>query len=432
MNDFEGSDLNLSTLGIVMGGGAGMGLFPLTRARAKPAVPLAGKYRLVDIPLSNCINSGIQQIYVLTQYCSAPLNRHITNSYRFDCYGNQFVDILAAQQTPEIGHWYQGTADAVRQNLSYFTEGDHEFFLIVSGDHLYRMDFRNLLQQHVERQSDITIATTLVGAAKVKSLGIVQTDEEERIVNFVEKPADPSQLKGLEAPSKLLNGAAASAEPLYQANMGIYVFNREVLVEALNNTADDFGRHIIPDAISKFRVDSYLFDGYWENIGNIGAFFEANLAFCGIMPSYDFFESQAPIYTHSRFLPATKINGGSISETLMSDGCILSQATIERCILGLRTVVEVGTVIRDCVILGANYYGDGAHTNYNSVTIPGIGKNCRLERAIIDKNVSIGDNVVITSKAGKPNYDHPEGLYYVRDGVVVIPKDTAIPDGMVI
>ena len=430
MNPFRSSEIISSTLGIVMGGGSGRGLFPLTKDRAKPAVPLGGKFRLVDIPISNCINSGIRQIFVLTQYNSAPLNRHITNSYRFDAYSGYFVNILAAQQTAHDPQWYQGNADAVRQNLGYFKNGQHQYFLIISGDHLYRMDFRSLLEHHVTQNAEITIATTMMGPSRVHSLGVVQTDSTGAIQRFVEKPTDPEILASLMAPAEIHDQPHfGDSEPRYQANMGIYVFNRDVLISAMENQCDDFGRHIIPAAVEKHRVHSYLFNGYWENIGTIGAFFQANLDLCATIPKYNFFDSLAPIFTRSRFLPATKINGGLINHSLLSDGCIISQASIERCVLGLRTVVEVGSRLRDCVIMGSNYYNDAVSVASGPAQ-PGIGKNCNIERAIIDKNVSVGDNVVIASKLGQPNFDHPEGLYYVRDGIVVIPRNTVIPPGM--
>ncbi len=431
VNRFETEALlNRSTLGIVMGGGAGTRLFPLTKDRAKPAVPLAGKYRLVDIPISNCINSGVRQVYVLTQYNSASLNRHISRAYKFDLFSSGFVEILAAQQTPDGEAWYQGTADAVRQNLRYFTQGKYKYFLILSGDQLYRMDFRKVLAKHIEHNADITIATIPVDAERAKSFGIMQTDASGRISNFVEKPQKPSELKPLAMPLETVRELGLSEEePHFEASMGIYVFNREMLIKALDNDLADFGRDIIPAAIKSSHVQSYPFQGYWEDIGTIRSFFEANLDLCSVIPRYDFFDSQAPIFTHARFLPATKINGGSIRHALLSDGCILSEAVIQNTILGVRTVVEEGTTIRDCIIMGADFYA-GAVNSPTDRPSPGIGKNCQIERAIIDKNVSIGANVVITPRGKPENFDHPEGLYHIRDGIVVIPKDAVIPSGM--
>ncbi len=421
--------LNRETLGIVMGGGAGTRLFPLTKDRAKPAVPLAGKYRLVDIPISNCINSGVRQVYVLTQYNSASLNRHISRAYKFDHFNQGFVDILAAQQTPEGELWYQGTADAVRQNLKTFIQGKYQYFLILSGDQLYRMDFGKVLAKHIESGADITIANILVEQERTRHFGIMCTDKSGRISSFVEKPTDSSILKELEAPVEIVRQVGLpETEPYFQANMGIYVFTRDVLIEALDNDMVDFGKHIIPAAIEKYNVQSFPFHGYWEDIGTIRSFFEANLDLCSVVPQYDFFDSRSPIYTHARFLPATKINGGSIRHALLSDGCILSEAAIENCILGIRSVVEEGSSLQQCIVMGADYYA-GAQNSPIDRPPPGIGKNCRIEHAIIDKNVHIGNNVVITPKDKPMDYDDPNGLYYIRDGIVVIPKNTIITDG---
>jgi glucose-1-phosphate adenylyltransferase len=421
--------LTRQTLGIVMGGGAGTRLFPLTKDRAKPAVPLAGKYRLVDIPISNCINSGLQQVYVLTQYNSTSLNRHIARTYKFDLFTQGFVEILAAQQTSDGTAWYQGTADAVRQNLRNFLSGNYEYFLILSGDQLYRMDFRKLMTAHIEAKADITIATIPVDAERASSFGIMETDKNNKISNFVEKPKDPAVLAKLAIPQEaMIELGLPLDQPAFQANMGIYVFNRKVLLEALDNTYADFGKHIIPAAISKYCVQAFPFQGYWEDIGTIRSFFEANLDLCSVVPQYDFFDSQAPIYTHARFLPATKINGGVIRQTLLSDGCILSEAVIERAILGIRTVVEAGSSIRNCIVMGADYYA-GAENAPTDSPPPGIGKGCKIEHAIIDKNVHIGDNVVITPKDKPEDFDSPDGMYYIRDGIVVLPKGAVVPSG---
>ena len=430
INRFETEALlNRHTLGIVMGGGAGTRLFPLTKDRAKPAVPLAGKYRIVDIPISNCINSGVRQVYVLTQYNSASLNRHISRAYKFDLFSSGFVEILAAQQTPEGELWYQGTADAVRQNMRNFTQGKYKYFLILSGDQLYRMDFRKLLSRHIEHNADITIATIPVEAKAAKSFGIMQTDATGRIRNFVEKPKEPETLKPLAMPVETLRELGLPEDtPRIEASMGIYVFNRDMLIKALDNDLVDFGKHIIPTAIKNFHVQSYPFQGYWEDIGTIGSFFEANLDLCSVVPEFDFFDSQAPIFTHARFLPATKINGGSIQHALLSDGCILTEARIESSILGIRTVVEGNSIIKESVIMGADYYAGATNCPTNRPP-PGIGKGCKIERAIVDKNVHIGDGVVITPKGKPDNFDGPDGLYYIRDGIVVVPKDTVIPTG---
>jgi glucose-1-phosphate adenylyltransferase len=421
------ASLRLSTLAIVMGGGAGSRLFPLTKNRSKPAVPLAGKYRLVDIPISNCINSGIRQVYVLTQYNSASLNRHVTRGYKFDQFTRGFVEILAAQQTTEGEHWYQGTADAVRQNLRYFLEGDYKHFLILSGDQLYRMDYRLLMAQHMTTGADITIATLPVVARDAAAFGIMQTDEAGRIHEFVEKPKDPEVLAKLKIPDETLAKLESSGtEPLYQASMGIYLFNRETLIDCLDNTHLDFGKDIIPSAIKERKVFAFNFEGYWEDIGTIRSFFQANLDLCTLVPRYDFFDSLAPIYTNARFLPASKINGATIRESLISDGCVISDAQVERVVVGVRSIIEQGTTVRDTIIMGADFFSGAAGLDPERPA-PGIGRNCRIEKTIIDKNVHIGDNVVITP-SGKPENMDSE-LFYVRDGIVVIPKDTVIPAG---
>lgn len=428
INRFEAEAiLNSSTLGIIMGGGAGTRLFPLTKDRAKPAVPLAGKYRLVDIPISNCINCGIRQVYVLTQYNSASLNRHISRTYKFDQFGRGFVEILAAQQTPEDSQWYQGTADAVRQNLRTFLQGNWEYFLILSGDQLYRMDFRTILSQHMSTKADITIATLPVDEESAKSFGLMQSDAEGRIHEFVEKPKDPEVLAKFHMPVETLRTLGFDENvPRCEASMGIYVFNREALVASLDNDLNDFGKHVIPEAIRRHRVFAFNHQGYWEDIGTIRSFFQANLDLCKLVPQYDFFDSGSPIYTHARFLPATKINGATIHEALISDGCILTDAHIETAIIGVRSIIETGTTIRESIIMGADFYPGAAHRDPNTPP-PGIGRNCRIERTIVDKNVHIGDNVVITPE-GKPSNMDSE-TFCIRDGIVVVPKDSVIPSG---
>lgn len=419
--------LRRSTLAIVMGGGAGTRLFPLTKDRAKPAVPLAGKYRLVDIPISNCINSGVRQVYVLTQYNSASLNRHIARTYKFDPFTRGFVEVLAAQQTADGERWYQGTADAVRQNLRYFLEQTYDYYLILSGDQLYRMDFRKVMDQHLQSGAELTIATLPVNAKDATGFGIMKTDATGRIHEFVEKPKDPALLEGLRMPKETLGELGlATDEPRYQASMGIYVFNRQALIESLDNDFIDFGKHIIPTALKKYKVHAFNFQGYWEDIGTIRSFFQANLDLCKLVPQYDFFDSVAPIFTHARFLPATKINGAVIREALISDGCIITDAHVETAVIGVRSIIESGTTIRDTVIMGADYYAGMVGTDPNRPA-PGIGRNCRIERVIIDKNVHIGDNVVITPEGKPENMD--SALFHIRDGIVVIPKDTVIPAG---
>ena len=416
------------TLAIIMGGGAGTRLFPLTKERAKPAVPLAGKYRLVDIPISNCLNGGFRQVYVLTQFNSESLHRHITASYKFDNFTKSFVEILAAQQTPEGASWYQGTADAVRQNLRYFLERPYRYYLILSGDQLYRMDYCDLLQAHLEAGADITLGTTPVDRQAASSFGIMHSDAKRRIFRFEEKPKDPKLLDELRIPPDLLTelGRPADAE-LYQGSMGIYVFNRQILIGALANNYDDFGKHIIPASLQKNKVFAYIFQGYWEDIGTVRAFFEANLALTDTLPPYNFFDHLNPIYTHARFLPASKINGAQVNRAIIADGCIITSANIERAVIGIRSVIENGSTIRNSVLMGADFYQEEDPQSAPDRPPLGIGRHCVIEGAIIDKNARIGDGVVITPD-GKPA-DMDGDNYYVRDGVIVVPKGAVIPAG---
>jgi glucose-1-phosphate adenylyltransferase len=420
--------LQNKTLAIIMGGGAGTRLFPLTKDRSKPAVPLAGKYRLVDIPISNCLNSGLGRIYILTQFNSTSLHRHIHASYKFDNFSPNFVEILAAQQTPEGSRWYQGTADAVRQNLRYFLEGPFDYYVILSGDQLYRMDYLHLLQQHIATEADITLATTPVDRNAASAFGIMHSDAKRRIFRFEEKPKDPKLLDELRIPAELLKELNLPEDSeLYQGSMGIYVFNRQILIDALNNDLDDFGKHVIPGSLQNYKVFAYIFQGYWEDIGTIGAFFEANLALTDTVPPYNFFDRLAPIYTHPRFLPASKINAATVRHAIIADGCIISDAHIERAIIGVRSKIETGATIRNSVIMGADFFEDELNPSDKNVPPLGIGRNSVIDRAIIDKNARIGQGVVITPDGKAPNLDADN--FYMRDGVVVIPKNAVIPDG---
>jgi len=408
------------TLAIIMGGGAGSRLFPLTKDRAKPAVPLGGKYRIVDIPISNCLNSGLRSIYVLTQFNSMSLHRHIQASYKFDNFSRSFVDILAAQQTPTGSQWYQGTADAVRQNMRYFLERPFDYYLVLSGDQLYRMDFRALLHQHIRLGADITLATKPVALHQVSEFGIMQSGVDRRITRFVEKPTDQAVLQEMKMSRELLSAIGSNDdEELFQASMGIYVFNRDVLIQSLQNDLVDFGKHIIPQSIKDRRVSAFIFEGYWEDIGTIRAFYEANLDLTDVVPEYSFFEPESPIYTHPRFLPGSKINGATLRQAIISD------AHLERCVVGIRSVIQSGATIRNSIVMGADYF-ELEQTDSSNLPI-GIGRNCVIDRAIIDKNARIADGVVITPE-GKPlNLDAEN--YFIRDGIVVIPKDAVIPAG---
>jgi glucose-1-phosphate adenylyltransferase len=435
MSQFGRQTLNTSkVLCVIMGGGQGTRLFPLTKDRAKPAVPLAGKYRLVDIPISNCINSGFRRIYILTQFNSASLHRHISQSYKFDQFSSGFVEMLAAQQTFTDASWYEGTADAVRKNLIHFLNHDFDHLLILSGDQLYRMDFRPLVTQHKETGADITIASIPVARAEARSLGILQINEQRRITRFVEKPKDAAVLDSLRLPTAWHSTLGIEGEQeFFLASMGIYVFNRDVIRALLDNTLTDFGKHIIPRAIDTHQVYSHVFQGYWEDIGTIRSFFEANLDVASELPRFNFFDMGSPIFSRPRFLPGSKINGAQIDHAVVADGCIINQAKITQTIVGLRMLVGAGTELRRVVALGCDYYESlesiNEHERAGKPRI-GIGAGCRIENAIIDKNARVGNNVMI-SPAGKPeNLDHP--LYYLRDGVVIIPKNGILPHGTVI
>ena len=423
-----------NVLAIIMGGGQGTRLFPLTRDRSKPAVPLAGKYRLVDIPISNCINSGLKRVYLLTQFNSASLHRHISQSYKFDHFSGGFVEILAAEQTFENTSWYQGTADAVRKNLLHFLNNDFKYALILSGDQLYRMDYRKILAQHVESYADITIATIPMPRREASSLGILQTDAERRVVRFEEKPKDTALLDSLQVPRELYGKFNIQGdEDFFLASMGIYVFNREVLIKLLDNAQTDFGKHIIPGAIHTHRVFSHVYQGYWEDIGTIRNFFEANLDLVAELPRFNFFDMAAPIFTRPRFLPASKVNGGAINHAVISDGCIINRARIENSLVGIRSMVDEGATLNRVILMGSDYYESAqsiAQHEAEGVPRIGIGSNTKIRETIVDKNARIGSNCVITPEGKPDNVDHP--LYFIRDGVVVIPKNAIIPHGTII
>jgi len=421
-----------NVLSVVMGGGQGTRLFPLTRERSKPAVPLAGKYRLVDIPISNCINSNLRRIYVLTQFNSASLHRHISQSYKFDHFTGGFVEILAAEQTFTDTSWYQGTADAVRKNLAHLLNHDWEYLLILSGDQLYRMDFRRIISQHIETYADLTIATIPVTCSAAQSLGIMDINPERRITRFVEKPKDPAVLDTLKLdPDAYGKLGIEGEEEFYLASMGIYLFNRDVLIKVLDNALADFGKHIIPGAISERRVFSYVYQGYWEDIGTIRSFFEANLDVTAELPRFNFFDMVAPIFSRPRFLPGSKINGAQIDHAVICDGCIINHAKIEHSIIGIRSLVGSGSELHRVVSMGSDYYESHASIMENELVGKpriGIGQNAHIENAIIDKNARIGDNVVLTPEGKPENLDHP--LYLIRDGIVIVPKGGSIPHGM--
>ncbi|MGA1238270.1 MAG: glucose-1-phosphate adenylyltransferase [Limisphaerales bacterium] len=423
-----------AVLSIVLGGGQGTRLFPLTKDRAKPAVPLAGKYRLVDIPISNCINSGLKRVYLLTQFNSASLHRHVTQTFKFDQFSNGFVEVLAAEQTLTDTSWYQGTADAVRKNLNHLMNHPFKYVLILSGDQLYRMDYRTIINHHIANKADVTVATTPVPRRDVSGLGIMQMDADYRINRFVEKPREPEvqDTLALERDYYPRLGIQSNDE-LFLASMGIYVFNREVMIELLNNSLADFGKHIIPSAIKTHRVYAHIFQGYWEDIGTIRAFFDANIGLTEVLPRFNFFDMAAPIFTRPRFLPSCKLNGAVVEQSLVADGCILNNAELHYSLVGLRSIIADGARIHRSVIMGADYYESADSIEQNqSEGRPriGIGRNTRIENAIIDKNSRIGDNCIISPEGKPPEMDHP--LYYIRDGIVVIPRNGCIPHGTVI
>ncbi|NLB66365.1 MAG: glucose-1-phosphate adenylyltransferase [Lentisphaerae bacterium] len=403
--------------GVIMGGGEGRRLQPLTRDRCKPAVPLAGTYRLVDIPVSNCINSGIRRINVLTQFNSVSLHQHVQDTYVFDQFHNGYVRILAAQQTPDHEAWFQGTADAVRRSQRYILDYKPDYILILSGDQLYHMDFRDVLREHIENQAEVTICTKPVPRAEAGALGIMQADTKGRIVRFVEKPGDTPLLDELRVPE-------AGDKECYLASMGIYLFNTDVLLTMLEEKGEDFGRHIIPGAIEKHAMYRFLFEGYWRDIGTIRAFWEANLELADPLPNFNLYRTGAPLYTHMRYLPPSKINCCDLNRALLSDGCIISGHRILDSIIGIRAKVGEGSVVERTVVMGADYYD---RPNLPKGQIPmGIGRDCFIRDAIIDKNARIGDGCYIAAE-GKA--DIVTDTYTVSDGVIVIPKNAAIPAG---
>jgi glucose-1-phosphate adenylyltransferase len=423
-----------NVLSVIMGGGQGTRLFPLTRDRSKPAVPLAGKYRLVDIPISNCINSGLKRIYLLTQFNSASLHRHISQSYKFDHFSGGFVEILAAEQTFSDMSWYQGTADAVRKNLLHFLNHDFDYLLILSGDQLYRMDFRQIIAQHAESGADITIATIPVTRDQAQGLGIMQINQDLKITRFVEKPKDKALQDSLRldpalyAPLGLPEGG-----DFLLASMGIYLFKRDVVLKLLDNALTDFGKHIIPASIDTHSVYAHIFQGYWEDVGTIRSYFEANLDLVAELPRFNFFDMSAPIFTRPRFLPASKINGAEINHAVVSDGCIINHCKVNDSIVGVRCTINEACDINRTILLGCDYYeSEASIREHEARGVPriGIGRNTHIDNAIIDKNARIGENCRI-SPAGKPEkFDHEK--YYIRDGIIIIPKNAIIPHGTVI
>lgn len=419
-------------LAIILGGGKGTRLYPLTQVRSKPAVPFGGKYRIVDIPISNCINSGYKKIYLLTQFNSASLHHHITNSYNFDRFDRGFVEILAAEQTLEHDGWFEGTADAVRKNMSHFRSQNPTHYIILSGDQLYRMDLKDFMEQHISSGADITIATTAVNRRDATGFGIMQIDKNKQITAFQEKPAADKDISDWKIPQNSRGNLPPEKE--YLASMGIYIFNADVMEEALNNDFKDFGKEIIPEAIKSRKVSSYIFDGYWEDIGTIRSFYEATLDLTNYSPKFDLYNAEEPIYTHMRFLPPSKINDATIENSLTSEGCIISKATVKKSVIGVRSVIESGVELDGVIVMGADWYENQDAKGYNmKAGRPniGIGMNCKIAKAIIDKNAAIGENCRINVDGNKYE-DGDHGLFYSAEGVIVIRKGAIIPAGTVI
>jgi glucose-1-phosphate adenylyltransferase len=424
--------MSKKVLAVILGGGAGTRLYPLTASRSKPAVPIAGKYRLVDIPISNCLNSGINRMFVLTQFNSASLNRHIKNTYHFSAFSSAFVDILAAEQTPDNPTWYQGTADAVRQCLRHLGPFDSEYVLILSGDQLYQMDFMEMLNSHIAKNADISIATIPVADREAPEFGIMKNDKEGFITSFIEKPKK-------DLLSDWVSNTGPEMQKLgrnYLASMGIYIFNRQLLADLLQNEyveATDFGKEIIPQSINKYKVISYQYDGYWTDIGNIYSFFEANLGLTKDIPDFNLFDNNNAIYTRARMLPPAKISGTTLEKTIIAEGCIINASRVENSVIGIRTRIGSGTTIVSSYLMGIDFYEtieEIEQARRQGLPTVGIGNRCYIRNAIVDKNCRVGDDVRINGGSHLENTDH--SLYTVKDGIVVLKKGAVLPNGFVI
>lgn len=425
-----------SITALILGGGRGTRLFPLTKIRAKPAVPLAAKYRLIDIPISNCVNSGINRIYVLTQFLSVSLHKHIRQTYRFDQFSGGFVELLAAQQTMEGGStdWYEGTADAVRKNLRYLDHKDLKYVLILSGDQLYRMDYRDMLKTHIESGAEVTIAAIPVHSSAAKSLGVMRCDDSGRVQGFLEKPQTEEEIDMVRTDPKWIDGKGIDARGRdCLASMGLYIFNRDLLFDVLNKTDySDFGKEVFPAAVRSRRVQVHLFDDYWEDIGTIKAFYEANLQLARPNPPFDLVSPAAPVYSRARFLPPSLMEGAQISNSLIADGCRIGKgATIENSIIGLRCVIGEGVTIRNTVLMGADYHetDEEVKSHLEAGRVPvGIGKGSLIDGAILDKNCRIGKHVQVVNRTGADESDQFDPCF-IRDGIPIVTKDATLPDG---
>jgi glucose-1-phosphate adenylyltransferase len=421
--------MNNEVLAIILGGGQGTRLFPLTQHRSKPAVPIGGSYRLIDIPVSNCLHADIRRIFVLTQFNSASLNRHISQAYRMDPFSQGFVEILAAEQTPDNPNWYQGTADAVRQAARHFVRYDADYYLILAGDHLYRMDYSELIDAHCDRRADITIAAQPVTIEDASAMGIFRFGHDGQIVAFEEKP-NRERLSAIGRsipPGAMFSGH--SAEKPFVASMGVYVFSRDVLLEAIEQeNAADFGRQIIPAALGRYKVNAFLFRGFWADVGTVGSFYDANLMLTTPGAAFKFYDPRRPIFTHARFLPGARLSDCVARHAIIAEGCYVDQATIEQSIVGIRTNIQAGATIRRSVLLGADFYeaDDDVPARGENPRL-GIGRNVVLDRVIVDKNARIGDGAHLTNEAGVKEADG-DG-FYIRDGIVIVPKDGVIKPG---
>lgn len=428
------SQLRSNVCCIIMGGGRGSRLYPLTKVRCKPAVPLGGKYRIVDIPISNCLNSGYNQIYLLTQFNTESLHKHVHETYRFDYFGGGFVEILSAEQTDSDENWYQGTADAVRQNLKHIPFKDDTTVLILSGDQLYRMDTKAFIQQHLKNNADITIASKAFTGDQIKQFGIMKVDSDLSIQSFAEKPKDEEVIKNFYVDDNLRKKIKDKTSAKYcLASMGIYAFKGRVLKECLDSNDHDFGKHIIPNALQKYRLYGYIFDNYWEDIGTVNSFFEANMMLTDVIPAFDFYNEIDPIYSKPRSLAASKLNSCKVDRSIVADGCIISDANVNRCVIGVRSIIREGSQLENVYMMGADHYERIDEIAKNkSVGIPniGIGENCYIRNAIIDRNVRIGNGVRLSPEGKADGFK--DGEIFVKDGLLCISKNGIIPDGTII
>lgn len=424
--------VNNEVLAIIMGGGQGTRLFPLTQRRSKPAVPIAGNYRLIDIPVSNCLHADIRRIFVLTQFNSASLNRHISQTYRMDLFSPGFVEVLAAEITPENATWFQGTADAVRKAARHFVRYDADYYLILAGDHLYRMDYSEMVDAHVERRSDITIAAQPCTPEDATQMGIFRFDRNGHIVGFEEKPNAERLTQVGQSIPKGAHSAGITPDRPFVASMGIYVFSRDVLLDLLAaSDARDFGREVIPSALDKYRVNSFLFRGFWADVGTVESFYDANIMLTKPGSPFKFYDPRRPIFTHARFLPGSRLVDARVRDAIVSEGCYLGRCTVEESVIGIRTHVQEGTTIRRSVLLGADYYeADDVAPARGDAPRLGIGRDVVLDRVIVDKNARVGDGARLVNSEGVQEADG-DG-YYIRNGVIIVPKDGVIKAGTVI